>query len=237
MEYKLKPNFNEIKECINSIIKRTHFNVLKTIYAFANSKGGDLYVGIGDELTIEGIDNYDKKIVKGILKRTDKKVKIEQKIIKLKNSRVVMKIKVDPLKIYDKPLFLGGILYVRENKTTIAKKSFEEYLSLYKNRQLYMCFTKGIKSNLNQLKEQREPFELNQFIEGLKFHIKSLIEKNKITEYEKKLKEMENLLDRIKQKFVDLGDIPQGSSKAPFPDFNSLVDKFIDLYRAIISEV
>ena len=44
LEYKLKPNFNEIEQSIKEIPKRMHFNILKTIYAFANTIGGDLYI-------------------------------------------------------------------------------------------------------------------------------------------------------------------------------------------------
>lgn len=69
LEYKLKPNFSEIKKSIKEITKRMHFNILKTIYAFANTEGGELYIGITDERHIEGIDSCDKEIVERILKQ------------------------------------------------------------------------------------------------------------------------------------------------------------------------
>ena len=46
LEYKLKPNFSEIKETFDHIKSRVHFKILKTIYAFANTVGGELYRGI-----------------------------------------------------------------------------------------------------------------------------------------------------------------------------------------------
>lgn len=128
LEYKLKPNFHDIKGSIDTIKEKMHFKILQTIYAFANTEGGELYVGIKDKNSnvesaddtdrerIEGLDNCDIKIVeRTILKQVKSIIKKEQETIQLKNGRVVIKIKVYPLKIYDKPLFAGGILYVREN--------------------------------------------------------------------------------------------------------------------------
>jgi len=43
LEYKLRPNFHDIKESIEAIKKRMHFKILRTIYAFANTEGGELY--------------------------------------------------------------------------------------------------------------------------------------------------------------------------------------------------
>ena len=245
LEYKLKPNFNEIKKNIKEIQDRMHFNILKTIYAFANTEGGDLYIGIReikrDKLPFEpeGIDECDKKIVDQILEQVDKSIKINKDTIKLTNSRTVVKIKVDRLKLHDKPLFLDGILYVRENDNTKKVNSFVKDFPLYKDKQLYMCFTEGIKSNLRQLKEQTECFELSQFIEGLKIHIKSLIEKR--AGYEEKLQKVERLLDQMKQKKDEMASpnlqaLPVQSIRIS-PGFDSLVDKFIDLYKKIISEV
>ena len=249
-EYKLKPNFHDIKESIDAIKERMHFKILRTIYAFANTEGGELYIGIKDKNSIvksvgdtdrkriEGVDDCDIEIVeRTILKQVNPIIKTEQETIQLKNGRVVIKIKVYPLKIYDKPLFVDGILYVRENNTTKAEKNLGDYLSLYKDKQLYMCYEIGIKNNLKKLIKQRESFELNQFIEGLKVHIKSLIEKNQVTGYEEKLRETEKLLDQIKQKIIDSGDLLQGTLPASFSDLDSLVDKFTELYKAIISEV
>ena len=232
LEYKLKPNFNEINKNIKEIQKRMHFNILKTIYAFANTKGGELYIGIGDKKqTLEGVDECDKEI----LNKIDTSIKKEKEIIKLKNGRVVIKITVYPLKIYDKPLFVDGILYVREDDTTKAKKSFGDYLALYTDKQLYMCYVRGIKSNLKKLKEQKKQFELDQFIEGLKVHIKSMIEENKIKD-EEVLKKAEDLLDNIRQKVIDSIKKPKEASLITSPlDLDLLIDKFIKVYKKIIS--
>ena len=236
LEYKLKPNFNEIESSIKAITNRMHFNILKTIYAFANTEGGELYIGVTDEKHIEGIDEPDKNIVtEKIWEKVDQSIKKEKEIIKLKNGRVVIKIKVFSLKIYDKPLFVDGVLYVRENNRTKKVSSFKNYLSLYEDRQLYMCYVRGIENNLKKLAEQND-FEVQQFIKGLKAHIKSFIEQNRITGYENTLSEAEDLLDTIGQKTVDsenqstdtLPDIPS--------DLDSLIDKFIGIYKNIISK-
>ena len=107
LEYKLKPNFNEIKEGIDAIKKRMHFKILRTIYAFANTEGGDIYIGIKDKKrTIEGVDDCDIKLVeKQILSKMDRIIKIEKEHFKLKNNRVVIKIKVNKLNLWDKPVF------------------------------------------------------------------------------------------------------------------------------------
>ena len=154
LEYKLKPNFNEIENCIKEIKNRMHFNILKTIYAFANTRGGELYIGVTDEKHIEGIDKSDEKIVtEKIWKRVDQLIKKEKEIIKLKNGRIVIKIKIYPLKIYDKPLFVDGVLYARENNRTKKVSSFKNYLSLYEDRQLYMYYVRGIENSLKKLAE------------------------------------------------------------------------------------
>ena len=238
LEYKLKPNFNEIRKSIGEIQNRMHFNILKTIYAFANTKGGELYIGIeNNEQSIEGIDNCDKKIVEQtILQQVDPIIKKEKKNIQLKNGRVVIKIQIYPLKIYDKPLFVDGILYVRENNTTKkADKSFKNYPSFYEDKQLYMCYWGGIESNLKKLAEQNN-FEVQQFIKGLKTHIKSFIEQNQITGYENALSEAEDLLDKIERKIVDPKSQPTDTLPAISSDLGSLIDQFIGIYKNIISK-
>ncbi len=86
LEYKLKSNFNEIKEMIEHIKERMHFKILKTVYAFANTEGGTLYVGIEEkkisksesenrrEKVVVGIDEYDKKVVEAILNKVTPKI-------------------------------------------------------------------------------------------------------------------------------------------------------------------
>ena len=238
LEYKLKPDFNEIQEHIEAIQKRLHFNILQTIYAFANTNGGELYIGIKDkEQTVEGLDNSDKERVEGILKKIGQEIKIEKKEFPLENGRFVIKITVDRLKQMNKPLFLDGILYVRENDKTVKATFFNKHFLLYKKEQLYMCYIEGIKSNLKQLRQQRDSFELNQFMEGLKFHIKSLIEKNNITGHEEKLRKIEELLDQIKKSIMDSENLSQSASPERPLDFDSLVREFIVIYKDIISKV
>ena len=98
-----------------------------------------------------------------------------------------------------------------------------------------MCLIEGIKSNLKKLAGQNS-FEVQQFIEGLKIHIKSFIEQNKIIGYEMILNKAGSLLDQIKQKTVN----SKASSKGILPDshldLNSLINEFIGIYKDIISK-
>ena len=235
LEYKLKPNFNEIKESINAIKKRMHFKILRTIYAFANTKGGELYIGVKDKKQIlEGIDDSDRKIVEQkILKKKDKIIQTKREIIELKNGRIVIKIHVTELNIWDKPLFLDGILYIRKGNETKKIISFKEYSSIY-DRQLYMFFSDGIKSNLKKLTKQSETFDAHQFVEGLKFHIKSFITKNKLKGYEKEIKKAEDLLDKIRQTIIDPKSISKEVSLIDYPLNLVLIDEFIKVYENII---
>ena len=240
LEYKLKPNFYDIKKCINAIKDRMHFNILRTIYAFANTKGGELYIGVTDkEKTLEGIDASDRKIVEQqILKQVNEIIQKESEIIELKNGRVVMKIQVNELNIQDKPLFLDGILYVRKGNETQKVTSFQKHFSIYENKQLYMCFVKGIESNLKKLKNQSEEFDIHQFVEGLKFHIESFITKNKLKGYETEIKKAEDLLDKIRQQIIDSNSKSKTVSRiTSFTDLDSLIDEFIKVYKNIINRI
>ena len=243
LEYKLKPNFNEIDKSIKKIQKRMHFNILKTIYAFANTEGGELYIGVDEDrgadipYKAEGMNSCDKKIVEQtILKPLQSSIiKTEKEDIQLENGRVVIKINVDKLQLYEKPIFLDGILYVRKGKSTEKVSSFNDYLQLYKDKQLYMCYEKGIKSNLKKLAEQDKNFEIKQFIEGLKIHIKSFIENNQITGYEQALNKVESLLRDIEQKLNNqASNIVDSQDK--LPSLDSLIEDFIKTYKAIISK-
>ena len=68
----------------------------------------------------------------------------------------------------------------------------------------------------------------------MKIHIKSFIEKNQITGYERALNEAENLLDQIK--YVNLKDSSRGGLPISRLDLDSLIDKFIGIYKDIISK-
>ena len=239
LEYKLKPNFNGIKKNIDAIKDRMHFNILKTIYGFANAEGGVLYVGIKDRgcdtkdsentirRRIEGLDECDIRIVtKQIWKDIDPKIKKEKKFIELENSRSVMKIIVAKLKPLDKPLFLDGILYIRSGTETKQAKSFKDCEQVYKDKQWYMCLTNGIKSNFKRLMKPEEDFASNQFIEGLKIHMRSIVEKNRMEGY-KYLEEAEDLIDQIKEKITVSKNTLQ-------PDLDKLIDDFIKNYKSIV---
>ena len=271
LEYKLKPNFNEIDQIIKEIKEKACFNILKTIYAFANAKGGDLYIGIKEikesgtqnskqkqgKRRIEGLDDSDKNIVeKKILNQVSPIIKTKKEKINLENGRIVIKIKVYPLKLYEKPLFADGILYVRASDTTRAIKTYEDYLSLYENKQLYMFYEKGIKSNLKKLTGKRSHFEVQQFIEGLKMHVRFFINNNKITGCEKALEDVESLLDQMQQEAARLMNVKARLKPAALPtdqikqepvnskddlqyshsDLDSLIDKFIKIYKNIVSK-
>lgn len=248
LEYKLKPNFNEIQNNIKEITNRMHFNILKTIYAFANTEGGELYVGIEDKNSIvksvgdtdrkrvEGLDHCDIEIIEQILKQVNPIIKVEKKErIKLKNGRIVIKIQVNKLNVWDKPLFVDGILYVREGNKTKKINSFKSHPLIYEDKQLYMCIAEGIKSNLKKL-NQSENFDAQQFIEGLKLHMKYFIKKNKLRGYEEALIKAEDLLDKIRQKIIDQKSKSKEASPITSPlDLDLLINEFIKVYKNIIS--
>ena len=63
----------------------------------------------------------------------------------------------------------------------------------------------------------------------MKIHIKSFIEQNQITDYE-------NLLDKIVQKTVDSKNQSTDTLPDIHSDLDSLIDKFIGIYKNIISK-
>ena len=244
LEYKLKPNFNEIQKNIEEIIKKMHFNILKTIYAFANAEGGELYIGVNEDKHEDmpykaiGIDECDKNIIKKVLEKLDKIIKIEQEDISLNNGRIVIKIKVDKLKVIDKPIFLDGVLYVRENDNTKTVSSFKDYSQLCEEKQLYMCYVKGIENNLKKLAKQSDTIEIQQLIEGLKIHINLFIDKHKkqITDHEKVLTKAENLLKNIKEAIEQKKSNQKKVDSQNRTPVDSLINNFIETYKTIISK-
>ena len=253
LEYKLKPNFNEIKEMIGHLNERMHFKILATIYAFANTGGGDLYVGIGEknisensseykkEKIVIGVDEYDEKIIKRILEKVTPKITKQYKIIQLKKEkRNVIKISVNELKLYEKPQLLDGILYYRKNCHTKTVKSFEDVSNIYKKEQFYRFLLNGIERNLKKIKEEVDQFVIDQFIEGLKTHISEFAKKNKIIDFET-VKNAESKLKDIQEAIIEKksqsGRLPGGISpnKIKLIDIDRHINDFIETYKTIIS--
>ena len=249
VEYKLKPNFNDTRDIIEYVRKKRHFNILKTIYAFANTDGGTLYIGVGepqdDNMTrkkrvVVGVDDCDMKLIEGILTRVDKKITRNTEIVQLENKRKVMKIIVEKLKSYDKPLHLDGVFYFRKNDSTHVVKFFAEAVPMYKKDQFYLFLLKGVESNLCTIKEEEDNFMIKQFIDGLKNHIKLFANTHNITDKET-INKAEQLLDEIQKeikktrqdRIKSLTDVPDISTHREI-NIDELIDKFIQTYKIII---
>ena len=226
LEYKLKPNFNDIKESMKEISNKMQFNIKRTIYAFANTRGGTLYVGIEDKSqTIKGLDDCDKETVYSIIRSVDEEIKLAVEEVRIDRiDRDVIIINVKRLSFNKKPRLLDGVLYVRENDKTRWIKKPNTLSLLYDENQLYVTLTTGIEKNLKNLIYKEDSFSLSQFSEGLKVHIRAFIEKNKITEYEESLSELEALLDQLT------------SRKADRLKLDPLADEIVRLYKTIISK-
>ena len=237
LEYKLKPNFNEIEQSIKHITKRMHFNILKTVYAFANTEGGDLFIGICEhtqnqqkKYEITGIDTTDEGIVTSILKRVNQKIDKKIERIQLKEQkRTVLHIKIQPLKWVDKPQLLNGILYIREDANTIQAQSASEATSVYTTKQLFYLFlTKNLKDILFKSIDNKNNSFSFKFIEALTNHITA---KYSNVEQEKLVTQCLNNIKKV----MESDKSPFKTTKLPdLEDKNKLIDEFIDAYKSIL---
>ena len=256
LEYKLKPNFNEIKEVTEHIKERMHFKILTTIYAFANTEGGDLYVGIGEknisesgkeckkEKIVVGVDECDEKTIKRILEQVTPKITKEGEMIQLKEEkRHVIKISVDKLNLFEKPQLLDGIAYYRDGDQTKTVKSFEDAPKIYQKELYYGFLLKGAERNLKQIKDERNSSVVNSFIEGLKYHINEFVRKNKIADHElvsNAEKQLEFIKGELMKKNTQRSNLFKGvsSDEIQYTNINTHISDFINTYKQIIqSEV
>ena len=236
LEYKLRPNFSEIKETIDHIKERMHYGFIETIYAFANTKGGDLYIGIDNEGIIKGVDESDLQIIENEIKKINNKITLETKTIILQNGRKVKKITVDQLKSYEKPQLLNGVLYWRDKDNTKKVKSFSDVPSIYKKEQFYMYMTNGIRESLKEITQKNNYFDIEQFIKGLKTHM----DKKKSTFNQEDLKKGLDLLDKIQNKFKPKSSVTESFEKTnidEFPTIDADIEEFIKIYRLIMSQL
>ena len=243
LEYKLKPNFNEIKKALTHLSKRMHFNILKTIYAFANTEGGTLFIGIkednGTKKPIKvGVDNCDEKLIDSILKQVSKKINLKKKKpIKIKSQkRVVIKIVVYKLKLYDNPQLLDGILYLRDDNSTKSATA-DDWRKICIEKQFYLYDLNIVRDNLHKIKKQ-DSFIAGQFITGLIQHIKKFAKENKIPDDNETIKKSKELLNTI-QKGITAREITNlkfatGKLAGPEQDINKAIDDFIKTYEIII---
>ena len=249
LEYKLKPNFSEIKEVMKHIDKRMewmHFNILKTIYAFANTKGGDLYLGIdeddkGEKRTVVGLADYDLKLIKNVIKKVTQTITKNMEIIPLKEEkRSVVKITVKELDSYDKPQILDGVLYVRRNDQNYPIQSFEKSLGMYKKEQFYLFLLKGIEKNIHDMVNTQDTFMIKQFFDGLKYHIKQFARGYQITDVQL-IQKAEDILNEI-QKAIEVSKSAKTKLLLDIPDISvqkklnidKSIDDFIKMYKIIV---
>ncbi len=246
LEYKSKPNVNVIKKIIKHIQKRMHYNIVKSIFAFANTNGGHLYIGIREnkkkeKLEIVGVDKEDENIIKDMLKRVATIISYTKEIIKLKKlERNIIHITVQPLKLYDKPQLLNGVLYFRDgNKTELVKR--DGWKELYEKKQLYFYVLEGIKNNLNKIIQGdfKDIFVTDNFITGLKEHINSFNKKDKVID-KKAINKAINKAILLLNKIKDVSN-KQVENKYQLPKDvkekqpqKQLIDDFIKTYKQIM---
>ncbi len=244
LEYKVKLNCNTKKELIKFIKGTMHSNILRTIYAFANTDGGTLFIGIDEhknsqnnssKYEITGIDRIDEKIVNDTLKNMDSKIDTKTEYIELKEQkRKVLKVDVQPLRLGDKPQLLDGVLYFREYDQTKTVKSFGEASSIYAKTQFYFFLIKGLKENLHNSINNENTFTSIQFIDGLINHVNEFTKEHYINSEISKnaVKYLEDIKKVVQH--------DRGLFKTPLsPDFkleskDKLIDNFIGIYKSII---
>ena len=91
LEFKEQINHIEKSDIKNFIDTYFEFNILKSIYAMANTNGGTILIGISDDKNIIGIKESEvKNLTKKINDIHDVKTRIND--LKLENGRVVLKI-------------------------------------------------------------------------------------------------------------------------------------------------
>lgn len=245
LEYKLRPNHFNID---GHIKKYMHCNIKKIIYAFANTKGGVLYVGVCDKhedfrTRIIGIEKIDTNkiidVIKGVVNNTPIQVKGERILIEEKRNHVV-KITVGKLEFFNKPQLLDGILYYRVGDSIRRVESFPKEIEFYHNYQIYLFLTKGIERNLQNLfsSQNLDIFKANQFLDGLKYHIEEFGIDNNVDD--NKMTKVISLLNQIKRSITKIAD-----SKTEYRptlqvnmestnDIDKDINKFVNTYREII---
>ncbi len=130
---------------------------------------------------------------------------------------------------------MDGIAYYRDGDHTKAVQSFEDAPKIYQKELYYRFLLKGVERNLRKIKDERHNFVVDQFIAGLKNHIKN---DNEITNHSMVQKALQQL-DQINKAIINC--ISQSSiDKQPISDANKpididkLIDEFINTYKAII---
>ncbi len=95
---------------------------IKTLSAFANTKGGVLYVGVRDDGSIAGIDN-NKKLLENIPNKVIQLLGITIGVdSEVMEGKLVLVIKVDKS---EHPISYGGRFYIRSGSTTQELKGSE----------------------------------------------------------------------------------------------------------------
>ncbi len=151
-------------------LKATHpEKILKEIVAFANTDGGNLLIGVDDNLEIKGLKFAEEDeflLIRAIEKHCWPPVNFKLKIAVLPNTREILLFEIP--KSTEKPHFVnfeeGKIAYVRVNdKSVQASKEVRKYLAA-QNSQKDIQFTYGDKeSKLMQYLEENNQITVIDF--------------------------------------------------------------------------
>lgn len=93
--------------------------ILATIFAFSNTKGGRILIGVDDDGKVVGVDigkGTLEEIANRILQNTNPKIYPEIKVEKVKDKNII-EIRISERS--DKPVFVKGIAYKRVVGTTL----------------------------------------------------------------------------------------------------------------------
>lgn len=129
--------------------------ILQTIVAFANTQGGEIYVGIDDNASTIGVSigkNTIENLAKDISREIEPKVNVSIKILE-KDGRSIILINIPSSSM--KPHFFKGITYQRLGKSNIklSPKQLEEMI-LKKALSLHDVDSLQLNIKINNINEQ-----------------------------------------------------------------------------------
>ena len=238
----------EFKESLNHIKKKDvkdfvdayfEVNFVKAIYAMANTKGGNVLIGISDGKEIIGIRKGEVDFVEKTIKTIQKIAGIETEIKKLEftKRRVVLNIIVKKGKPYQKVITKKGIIYYREGSSSQSVKSNKDLEKLYGNEQFYNFYSEGIRENLKSLKnDTKTDFDIDNYIIGLQKHIKEDKNREGFFIFGKNIKKLLELSSEIKKELIikkKTTDIDQEEPEKK--NIDEHIKEFIEIYKESIN--
>jgi len=125
----------EFKSCCNTARASLPNDSWKTISAFANTRGGDIYLGVADDRTIIGLDSSQlDALQKDLSSMISGDLFNRKPIIKIETMDSYLKVEVKEQEFYNKPIYSKKVgpkkIYIRQGATTV-QASEDEMRSLF----------------------------------------------------------------------------------------------------------